>query len=141
MENQIWIFYGLLSALTAAFVTIFGKIGMQNLDTMLATTIRALFMALVFVIFFIGSGKIQLVKHVDSRSLFYILISSLFGALSWYAYFYALRYGPASKVGALDRTSILFIVLLAAIFLGESLSLKTLLGAVLMSAGAILIVW
>ena len=76
---------------------------------------------------------------IESKSWLFILLAGLAGAISWIFYFFALKVGFASKVVAIDRLSLIFAVILAAIFLGESLSLKVILGAALMVAGALLI--
>ena len=137
----MWIGYALLSAIFAAAVAILGKIGLKNVDSTLATTIRAVVMA----IFLLGAAailqKFSLIKTVGSQTLTFIIFSGVAGALSWLFYFLALKYGPATGVAALDRLSVVFVVILAALFLGEALTLKSVSGLVLLVLGALLLVW
>ena len=135
-----WIGYALLSAIFAAAVAILGKIGLKDVDSTLATTIRATVMA----VFLIGAAavlqKFSLVKTISTQTLSFIIFSGIAGALSWLFYFLALKYGPATGVAALDRLSVVFVVLLAAIFLGEALTLKSVTGLVFLVLGALLLV-
>jgi len=137
----MWIAYALISAVFAAAVAIFGKIGIKNIDTTLATAIRAVVMA----VFLIGAAtmlnKFPLIKTVESKTLTFIVLSGVAGALSWLFYFLAIKYGPVSGVAALDRLSVVFVVLLAALFLGEALTLKSVVGLVLIVAGALFLVF
>src|SRR3989344_2051858 len=137
----MWIAYALISAVFAAAVAIFGKIGIKNIDTTLATAIRAVVMA----VFLIGAAtmlnKFPLIKTVESKTLLFIVFSGIAGALSWLFYFLAIKYGPVSGVAALDRLSVVFVVLLAALFLGEALTLKSVVGLVLIVAGALFLVF
>jgi transporter family protein len=134
----VWIIYAIFSALFAALVAIFGKIGIAGLDSTLATTVRAVIMAVFLVVVSLFLGKTEFLSNITSKSFLFIVASAIAGALSWLFYFVALKNGPASGVAALDRLSVVFILLLALIFLGESLSWKSGLGAVLVTAGAIL---
>ncbi len=137
----MWIGYALLSAIFAAAVAILGKIGLKNVDSTLATTIRAVVMA----IFLLGIAavlqKFSLLKTVGNQTLTFIIFSGVAGALSWLFYFLALKYGPATGVAALDRLSVVFVVILAAMFLGEALTFKSVSGLVLLVLGALLLVW
>lgn len=135
-----WIFYALMSAFSAALVAIFGKIGISNVDNTLATTVRAFIMLI-----FLGGvslilGSFNNIKSIDSKALLYITLSGIAGATSWLFYFYALRNGPAAGVAALDRLSVVFVILLSIIFLNQAITLKTILGAILLTIGAVLLV-
>jgi len=137
----MWIGYALLSAIFAAAVAVLGKIGLKNIDTTLATTIRAVVMA----VFLLGVAavlqKFSLIKTVGNQTLTFIIFSGVAGALSWLFYFLALKHGPVTGVAALDRLSVVFVVILAAMFLGEALTLKSVSGLVLLVIGAFLLVW
>lgn len=135
-----WIFAAILSAVFAALVAIFGKIGIQKIDTTLATSVRAAVMALVLAAMALATGKARLLAALPHRALLYIILSGVAGAISWYWYFFALKKGPASGVAALDRLSVVFVLVLAVVFLGESLTWKTALGAALVTVGAIFFV-
>jgi transporter family protein len=138
IDMPVWIIYAIFSALFAALVAIFGKIGIAGLDSTLATTVRAVIMAVFLVVVSLFLGKTEFLSNITSKSFLFIVASAIAGALSWLFYFVALKNGPASGVAALDRLSVVFVLLLALIFLGESLSWKSGLGAVLVTAGAIL---
>lgn len=137
----MWLVYAFISAFFAALVAIFGKLGLKGVDATLATTIRGIIMAVfLFVVsFLIGKWNGFHVGSLSSKDWILIALSGVAGALSWLFYFVALKGGPTGPVAAIDRLSIVFIVILAALFLGESFGWKTLLGAILVSLGAILI--
>ncbi len=137
---EIWILYALLSAIFAALVAILGKIGLQNIDSTLATTVRAVVMALFLFFVSLALGKFNLIGTIKSKVLLFIILSGVAGALSWLFYFFALKVGVASGVAAVDRLSVVFVVIFAILFLGEKLSLFTALGALLITAGAVLMV-
>lgn len=134
-----WIFFALLSALFAALVGIFGKVGIKGIDSTLATSVRAVVMAVFLVVVSLALGKAKLLHTIENRVLLFIILSGVAGALSWLFYFFALKTGPVSAVAALDRLSVVFVLIVAAIFLGEHLTWKTGLGGALITAGAILI--
>lgn len=136
----MWLLYALLSALTAGLVAIFGKLGLSKIDTTLATTLRAIIMAGFFIVLSLSLQKFKgfSVHDLNGRQWLYIALSGLAGALSWLFYFASLKLGPATKVAAIDRLSIVFVLVFAVLFLGERFSIKGVVGAVLMSGGAIL---
>lgn len=136
-----WILYALLSAVFASLVAIFGKIGVQNIDSTLATTVRAVIMAGFLLLVSVSLGKLKdfsLVSFTGKEWIF-ITLAGVAGAMSWLFYFFALKNGPAGGVAALDRTSTIFVVLLAAIFLGEVFGWKQGVGVVLIALGAYLV--
>jgi len=141
----MWLFFAFLSAVTAALVAIFGKLGLsQNINPTIATTVRSIIMAIFLVT---TVGVLVSIKKLDGFSLsafgardwLLIILSGVFGALSWLFYFVALKQGPASSVAAIDRLSVVFVVMLAVVVLGESLGWKAFLGAGIMALGAFLI--
>ena len=135
----LWIIYGMLSAIFAALVAIFGKIGLKNIDSTLATTIRAVVMAVFLLLASLSLQKFSHWSELDAKIMWFIVLSGVAGALSWLFYFIALKNGPAAGVVALDRTSVIFVIILAAIFLSEALTWKSALGGLMIAAGAILI--
>lgn len=134
----IWAVYALLAAIFAACVTLFAKIGLSEVEVVVATTIRAGIMALLLVAVCFAAGK-KLDLGGDRSALFWIAASGLAGALSWLFYFLALRDGPPAAVAALDRTSIVFILLGSAAFLADRLTIRSLTGAALVILGAVLL--
>ncbi len=138
----MWIFYALLAAVFAAAVAIFGKLGLKAIDPTLATAVRSIIMAgfMVSAAFMLGKFNGWNLHTFTGREWFLIAGAGIAGALSWLFYFVALKTGPATGVSALDRLSVVFVVVLAAIFLGEALTWKTVLGALLITCGALLFV-
>jgi bacterial/archaeal transporter family protein len=136
----LWILYGLLSAVFAALVAIFGKIGISKVDSTLATTIRAIIMALFLFFISLSAGKFSMLNTLQSKPLKYIFLSGIAGAVSWLFYFLALKTGPATAVSALDRLSLVFILVLSSLILGESLTIRSLVAVILIISGAILLV-
>jgi transporter family protein len=137
----MWIFYALLSAIFAAGVAIAGKLGLQSIDSTLATTIRSLIMAgfLVVVSFSLKKFRGFNLHSLSDKDWLFIIAAGVFGALSWLFYFYALKNGPATPVVAIDRLSLAFVMIFGLMFLGESFSIRILAGVLLMVAGAILV--
>ncbi|WAM33011.1 EamA family transporter [Caldicellulosiruptor morganii] len=139
--NYLWLLFGLLSALFAALVAIFGKIGLKGLDTNVATAIRAVIMALFLVLVIIFQGRLNRVGEIlaNKKAILFIVLSGVAGALSWLFYFLALKNGKVQQVAPIDRLSVVFAIVLAAIFLGERISFYTGLGVLLVVAGSIFI--
>jgi len=140
MINVNWVLYALLSALFASLVAIFGKVGLKDVDSTLATTIRAVVMAAFLIVVSVSLGKSSLLTAFDSKALGYIVLSGIAGAISWLFYFFAIKHGPVSAVASIDRLSIVFVFIIAVIFLGEALTWAKLAGVLLIVAGAVLMV-
>jgi len=134
-----WLIYALLSAAFASLVAILGKIGVEHVDSNVATAVRAVVMAAASLLFITFTGSIGQIKEIALKPLLFIFFSGLAGAASWLCYFYALRVAPATKVAPIDRLSVVFTLVLAALFLKEKISLPIILGSVLIVAGSILI--
>lgn len=135
-----WILFALLSAFFAALVAIFGKLGLKGVDTTLATAIRGVIMAVFLAVVAFALGKVHFGEAIAGRTMLFIVLSGIAGALSWLAYFTALKLGPASGVAALDRLSVVFVFISATLFLAEAFTWKHLLGAVFVSLGAVLMI-
>jgi len=139
---MIYIIFALLSALTASLVAIFGKLGLKNVDPTLATTIRSLIMAVFLILTSLFLRKFEnfSLSSFTSKDWLLIILAGISGALSWLFYFWALKFGPASHVAVIDRLSLVFVILLSALILGEVFNLKVAFGMLLIVLGAILIV-
>lgn len=133
--GKLWILFGFLSALFAALVAIFGKIGIKELDTTLATTVRAVIMALFLILASLFLNKFSLINQINSKALIFIILAGISGALSWLFYFWALKLGEAKAVAVLDRFSVVLVVILAGLLLGEVITLKNWIGILLITAG------
>lgn len=136
-----WLIYALLSAVTAASVAILGKIGLQHLDANTATAIRAVVMAIFLVGVVVVQGKLNLINTFfnDKKALLIIALSGIAGALSWLFYFMAIKEGKVSQVAPIDKLSVVFAVVFAAVLFGEKISLLAGIGVAMIAAGAILV--
>src|SRR3989338_3778873 len=135
-----WIPLALLAAVFAALVAIFGKIGLQNIDTTLATTVRAVIMAAFLVVVSLAFGKLDFAALPHGRALLFITLSGIAGALSWLFMFWALKVGPAPGVAALDRLSVVFVLVFSILFLGPQFPSKAAFGAALIAVGAMFMI-
>ena len=136
-----WLIYALLSAFFASLVAVFGKIGLKDIDSNTATAIRAVVMAVFLIGLVLVQGKYLQVKQIISQPIpmLFVVLSGLAGAASWLFYFLALKNGKASQIVPIDRLSVIFTLILAFLILGEKLSLKAALGAVIIVVGAVLV--
>jgi transporter family protein len=134
-----WLGYALLSALFAGLVAIFGKMGVRDIDSTLATAARSVIMALALVTLVLArSNRINL-REISPRAWLFITLAGLAGAASWLCYFRALQLGDASRVAPIDRMSVLVVVVIATLFLGEKLTAGVAFGALLVFVGSIFI--
>jgi len=135
---MVWIWYALLSAFSAAFVTIFAKMGVKDVDPILTATIRSIVTAIFLLIVSASLKKtfqnpLQIFSY---QNFLFITLSGIAGGLSWIFYLIALKYGPTAPVATLDRLSLILTVILTALMLGESIYLKHFIGAILVILGA-----
>lgn len=137
--NMSWLIFALLSALFAALTAILAKIGVRQVDSNLATAVRTvviLFFAWGIVLF---QGLGPKLFSISKFSLLFLVLSGLATGLSWLFYFRALQLGPVSQVAPIDKLSLVFTILLGFIVLQERLSWSIIFGAVLMTAGALIV--
>lgn len=136
----MWWIYALLSAFFAALTAIFAKIGVKKVDTDLATAIRTVVILVVAwgIVLFKGIPKtaFQLSRH----NLLFLCLSGIATGLSWIFYFKALQAGKAGQVAVVDKLSVALVIVLAAIFLGETLTWKTGIAAILITAGTLILI-
>lgn len=133
-----WLFYALLSALAAAFVAIFGKLGMEKVDSNLATIIRSIFMTGFLLVFGLAMRLTPKLQSLSPKALLAIALSGIAGAVSWLFYFKAIQAGTVSKVAPIDKLSMPLAVLLAVLILGDRPTTLNWLGIALIAAGAYL---
>jgi transporter family protein len=142
-QNLGWVALGLIAALGAAGVAIFGSIGLEKVPSALATTLRSILMAAMLIAVTLVTGQLQGLwrgeSSLDRRAWLYIVLAALSGAISWLAYFAALRTGLASRVAALDRLSVAFVFVLGILVLGEQHSWRGWLGLALLVGGIYLV--
>lgn len=139
--NYIWLVFALLSAISAALVAIFGKIGLQGIDSNTATALRSIIMAVFLFLVVLFQGKLSRFSDIiaDRKALLFIILSGLAGAMSWLFYFVALKTGKVQQVAPVDKLSVVFAIVLAAIFLGEKITRLSGVGVLLITAGVIMV--
>jgi len=135
-----WLVYALISAGCAALVSIFGKIGLQNIDSNTATAIRAIIMAFFLIMVVAIEGNFHKIPAIisDKKNILFIVLSGIAGASSWLFYFLALKTGKVSQVAPVDKLSVVIATLLAVFFLSEKISLLNGIGIALITVGVIL---
>jgi transporter family protein len=134
-----WYVAASLSAVFAALVSILAKIGIKDIDSNLATAIRTT-VILVFtwgIAFF--QGSIPSIVNINRTGLIFLVLSGIATGISWLFYFQALKIGDASKVVPIDKLSLVITILLAGLFLKEKINLQTVIGALMMTGGTLLI--
>jgi len=137
----MWWTYALLSAVFAALTAILAKVGVKGVDANVATAVRTVVILVLAWAVVAGQGNLGAVTAIAPRALTFLVLSGFATGASWLCYFKALQAGPASVVSALDKTSLALTIILAALFLGETLTLKTAAGCLLIIAGTAVIVW
>jgi len=127
------------SALFAALTAIFGKIGVADIDSNLATLIRTIFIVGVLAAIVAFTHGWQPLDTIPKRSWIFLLLSGLATGASWLCYYHALKLGPASGVAPIDKLSVVLVAVFGVTLLGESLSWQGWLGVVMMAGGAALV--
>jgi bacterial/archaeal transporter family protein len=138
LHQQTWLIYALLSALAAAFVGIFGKIGMKEIDSNLATAVRSVVMTLLLAGFCWATGAWSKANSIHSKALGMIVLSGLAGAISWLFYFKAIQIGSVSQVAPIDKLSMPLAVVLAVLVLGDRPTAANWVGVGLIAVGGYL---
>lgn len=136
-----WLIYALLSALCAAFVSIFGKVGVAGLDSSAATAVRAVIMAVFLVGVVIAEGHTADLPQVfaDKKALLFVALSGIAGALSWLFYFLALKDGVVTQVAPIDKLSVVFAVVIAVLIFGERVSFMHGVAIAMIAAGGLML--
>jgi len=137
----MWWFYAILSALFASLTAIFAKLGVSGVNSNLATAIRSVVILIMLWTIVIARGEEKGIPFISKRGLTFLVISGIATGLSWLFYFKALQLGNVSQVATIDKLSVALTIIIAALFLGETLNLKTIIAATLIIAGTVLMVW
>ena len=137
----MWKYYALLSALFAALTAIFAKIGVKDINSNLATAIRTTVILLLTWGIVILSGRIGEIRDISRHTWCFLILSGLATGLSWLFYFKALQTGDVSRVSPIDKLSVVITILLAFFILKEPLTPRVILGALLITAGSIIMLW
>ena len=123
----MWVVYALLSALFASATSILAKVGIRDIGSNLATAVRTIVvLALAWGMVFVSGQQQDMHRLTQGSNLLFLILSGLATGLSWLFYYHALQIAPASKVAPIDKLSVVFTVILAAVFLHESPGWKNL---------------
>ena len=134
-----WPFWALASAVFAALTAILAKVGIDGIGSNLATFIRTVVILAFAGMILTVAGEWRAPASIAPRSWLFLVLSGLATGASWLCYFRALKLGEAAKVAPVDKLSVVFVAIFAAVFLGEKLSPVNWLGVALIAAGAILV--
>ena len=134
-----WFFWAALSAVFAALTAIFAKVGIEGVDSDLATLVRTVIVVLVLAAFVAYAGKWSNPLQLPGKTWVFLALSALATGASWVCYFRALQLGEASKVAPVDKFSLVLVALFAFVFLGERPSASSWLGIALVAAGVLVL--
>lgn len=136
----MWWIYALLSALFASLTAIFAKVGITGVNSNLATAIRTIIILMVAWGIVLARGETKGIATLSKQNLIFLIISGVATGLSWIFYFKALQIGKVSQVAPVDKLSVALTVILSIVFLGEALTWKAAIGALLIIAGTIVMI-
>lgn len=134
-----WLLWAVLSAVFAAMTAIFAKIGLEGIDSDLATLVRTVVIFLVLTAFVLAAGKWSNPFALAPKTWLFLVLSGLATGASWACYFRALKIGDASKVAPVDKLSVVLVALFAVLLLGERPSLRDWLGIGMVGLGAVVL--
>ena len=134
----MWKVYALLSALFAALTAIFAKVGVKDVNSDLATAIRtSVILILTWGIVLFGQ-HVSEIRDVSKNTWLFLILSGVATGLSWLFYFKAIQLGDVSRVAPIDKLSVVITIILSFIFLHEQVNLRVIIGALLITAGSVL---
>lgn len=133
-----WLFIAFLSAIFASLTSILAKIGIENVPSNLATSIRTIVVLIMSWLIVIFKRKIKLIKNINKKDFLFLVLSSFATAGSWLCYYYAISKGQVSVVVPIDKLSVLFTIIFSSLILKENIKSKTWVGLSLLLVGTIL---
>lgn len=133
----MWKYYALLSAFFAALTAIFAKLGVKDIDSNLATAIRTAVILIITWGIVLVAGRTSEIRNIGGHTWLFLLLSGAATGLSWLFYFKALQTGDVSRVAPVDKLSVVITICLSFLLLKEPVSAKVVAGAVLITAGSI----
>jgi bacterial/archaeal transporter family protein len=137
--SSSWQLWALLSALFAALTAIFAKVGVEGINSDLATLIRTAIVLMTLAAILFAAGQLTNPGPIPAKSWLFLVLSALGTGASWLCYFRALKLGPATLVAPIDKLSVVLVALFGTVFLGERPSLQGWIGIALIASGAVLI--
>lgn len=136
----MWLIFAILSAFFAAATAVLAKIGIDGVDSNLATAIRTMVVLLMaWGIVFVTHAEAG-IGAICTKSWLFLILSGLATGTSWLCYFYAIKMGDVSKVVPIDKCSLVITIILAALFLGEAFTWKTLIGSLMIVGGTLIMI-
>ena len=136
----MWVIFAILSAVFAALTSILAKIGIEGVNSNLATAVRTVVIVFMAWLMVFITGNQNGIMDISKKSWIFLILSGLATGASWLCYYKALQLGEASKVVPIDKLSIVITIVLAFIFLGEQITLKTLIGCCLIVTGTFIMI-
>ena len=137
--DSTWFYWAVMSAIFAALTAIFAKIGIQNVDSDLATLVRTAIILVVLSGFVIYAHKWSNPLQLSGKTWAFLVLSGLATGASWVCYFRALKIGDASKVAPVDKLSVILVAIFAVIFLGERPSVRDWFGIAFVAGGIVIL--
>ena len=134
-----WQIWAVLSAVFAALTAIFAKVGVEGINSDLATLIRTVIVLITLSLILLATGQLSNPGVIPVKSWIFLILSALGTGASWLCYFRALKLGPATMVAPIDKLSVVLVALFGVVFLGERPSLTGWIGITLIAVGAVLI--
>jgi transporter family protein len=136
----VWILYALLAAMFAGLTSILAKIGLADVNANLGTAIRTVVVLIIAwgIVFF--TGRQYEIVDIGQRSWLFLILSGIATGLSWLFFFRALQMGDASRVVPIDKFSVVISMVLAFVILGEAVTIKTIIGGILITIGTLVLV-
>ena len=138
--KEQWVIYAVLSAVFAALTSIFAKIGINGVDSNLATAIRTIVVLIMAWGIVFMTGAQSGIQDITAKSWIFLVLSGIATGLSWLFYYKALQLGDASKVVPIDKFSVVISMILAFVILKEDLTFKTVMGGILITAGTFVMI-
>ena len=136
----MWAIFAILSAIFAALASILAKVGIEGVNSNLATAVRTIVVVLMAWFMVFVTGNQNGIVDISKKSWLFLILSGLATGASWLCYYKALQLGEVSKVVPIDKLSIVITIILAFIFLGEQITLKTLIGCCLIIIGTFVMI-
>jgi transporter family protein len=140
-QKGMWWIFALLSAFFAALTAIFAKMGIKGVDTDLATAIRTVVILILAWAIAFFRGGVATIHSLTRQNIIFLCLSGIATGLSWIFYFKALQMGKVSQVAPVDKMSVAIAIILSVIFLGEALTVKTAIGALLIISGTLVLIF
>jgi bacterial/archaeal transporter family protein len=134
-----WQLWAVLSAIFAALTAIFAKVGVENVNSDLATLIRTIVVIVALALIVYATGQFQHPSEISGRTYLFLVLSGLGTGASWLCYFRALKLGNAGQVAPVDKMSVVLVAIFGVLFLGEKLSALNWAGVALITLGAVLV--